>query len=89
MPSTISETVAPGGVDSNTPMMPWIGDSAISTLGALPCSTVTCSLWLRKPGGGSIWTVWLPGAMPRIRDGRRSVRLSPSSFQLEMPPGVT
>src|SRR6185436_18831339 len=66
-----------------------IGCSTISTFGALPGSTLTFWNWLMKPGGGSICTVWVPAAMPRIRDGSRSVRDSPSSFHCVMPGGVT
>ena len=85
----ISETVAPAGTVSNTPWMPSTGDSVISIFGALPSSTVTCLLSLRKPGGGSIATAWVPGAMPRIRDGSLSVRDSPSSFHCVTPAGET
>ena len=66
-----------------------IGWRLISTFGALPSSTTTCWLWLRKPGGGSIWIVCGPAGMLRMRDGSLSVRGSPSSFHWVSPAGET
>ena len=85
----ISDTVAPGGVLSKSPLMPSIGFSAISIFGDLPASTVIGWFWLMKPGGASIETWCGPGEMPRIRDGSLSVRDSPSRRHVVMPPGTT